>query len=524
MFNKDFFPTPKNLIMKMLGDIDLKEMKTILEPSAGKGDIVDYLLKRNKGLNIDCIELDESLRYILQGKKYRIVNDDFLNYNTLKNYSLIIANFPFSEGDKHLNKALEMLEVSGGILSCLVNAETIKNPYSNIRKEIVNILNKNNASIEFLENEFSDAERKTNVEVALIKCKIKKKKVNSIVLEELRKVQEEKEDIYNSNYIITNDFMKAIIKEYDFECSVGIKLIEEYKQLKKFTNSSFKNNSSILNLSLSDSHSYSPFKENDLKNSYLKKVRYKYWEALFNNKEFTKLFTSNLRREFFDKIVELSDYEFNEFNILEIKKQLNNQVSLGVKDTIMNLFEEFSHKHYWDKSTSSNIHFFNGWKTNSCYKINKKVIIPLNAFDSYDNRFSATRYNCIDKLSDIEKVFNYLETQKSEEISLRTILRNAETNNQTKGVITKYFKMDFYKKGTIHLTFLDEELLKKFNIFGAMNKEGWLPPSYGKKSYNDMEQKEKETIDSFEGEKEYNKVLNNTKYYIYQNNNDFLLA
>lgn len=523
MFNKDFFPTPENLIMRMLEDINLKEIKNVLEPSAGKGNMVDYILKRNKDLKVDCIEIDENLRYILQGKKYRVVNDDFLTFNTLKNYGLILANFPFSEGDKHLRKALEMLESSGGTLSCLVNAETIRNPYSNLRKDIIKVLNKNNATIEYLQNEFINAERKTEVEVALIKCKIKKKKKNSILLEELKKAQEEKENTYTNNYIVTNDFIQAIIKQYEFECSVGVKLIEEYKQLKKFTSSSFEKNCSLLELSLTGDRDYRQFNENGLKNRYLKKVRYKYWEALFNNKEFTKLFTSNLRQDFFNKLSDLSNYEFNEFNILEIRKQLNNQVSLGVKDTIVNLFEEFSHKHYWDKDTSPNIHFFNGWKTNSCYKINKKVIIPLNAFSCYDNRFSASRYDCINKLSDIEKVFNYLDTQKSEEVSLRSILTNAEINNQTKGVITKYFKMDFYKKGTVHLTFLDEELLKKFNIFGAMNKDGWLPPSYGKKSYNDMEQKEKETIDSFEGEKEYNKVLNNLKYYIYQNNNDFLL-
>lgn len=148
MFNQDFFPTPDTLIEKMLDGIDLKLVNNILEPSAGKGNIVDYIINKANNirtyskvkLDIDCIEIDENLRHILKGKGYRVVHDNFLTYDTLKSYSHIIANFPFSDGDKYIRKALNMLETSGGVLICLVNAETIRNPYSNLRKEIINIL------------------------------------------------------------------------------------------------------------------------------------------------------------------------------------------------------------------------------------------------------------------------------------------------------------------------------------------------------------------------------------------------
>ena len=60
-------------------------------------------------------------------------------------------------------------------------------------------------------------------------------------------------------------------------------------------------------------------------------------------------------------------------------------------------------------------------------------------------------------------------------------------------------------------------MLKKFNIFGSQRK-GWLPPSYGKKLYKDMTPEEKAVINEFEGEKEYNKVMANKKYYIFDTN------
>lgn len=57
------------------------------------------------------------------------------------------------------------------------------------------------------------------------------------------------------------------------------------------------------------------------------------------------------------------------------------------------------------------------------------------------------------------------------------------------------------------------DLLKKFNLFGSQRK-GWLPPSYGKAKYEEMNPEEKAVIDSFEGELEYRKVLKNKDYFI----------
>lgn len=531
-FGKDFYPTPDSLIEKLISDIKIEEITTLLEPSVGKANIVDYIVEKSKNirsykkinLDIDCIEIDPNLRYIVQGKGYRIVHDNFLTYHTMKAYSHIIANFPFSEGEHHLKKALDMLEISGGKLRCLVNAETIKNPYTNTRKEIVNRLNSYGAIIEFLKDEFIEAERNTSVEVALIRCDIKKKEVGSIILEKLKQAELEAEDTYESKYIVENNFFKAIIKQYNFECKAGINLIKEYNKLKSFTSSEFnKEDSSILSLRISNDRSYSEPSENLLVNNYLKEVRRKYWTALFNNKEFTKLFTSNLQRDFYNKLNELVEYDFNEFNINELKRQMNLQVVTGVKETILNLFDEFSRKHYWDKNQSGNIHYFNGWKTNSCWKINKKVIIPLNGFNTWNNEFDPLNYSCIDKLLDIEKTFSYLDIGKTEELTLREILQKAKEDDQTKGIITKFFKIDFFKKRTAHLTFLDEELLKKFNIFGSLEK-GWLPPSYSKKRYEDMSKEEQQVIDEFEGEKEYNKVYNNTEYFIYDDKKVLMLA
>ena len=51
MFDKDFYPTPDNLIDKMLDGVNLSMIHSVLEPSAGKGDIVEHLKRKETETN-----------------------------------------------------------------------------------------------------------------------------------------------------------------------------------------------------------------------------------------------------------------------------------------------------------------------------------------------------------------------------------------------------------------------------------------------------------------------------------------
>jgi len=128
----------------------------------------------------------------------------------------------------------------------------------------------------------------------------------------------------------------------------------------------------------------------------------------------------------------------------------------------------------------------------------------------------------LEKLRDIEKCFNYLDVGLTESIDLEESLNFAEEYGETRNIQLKYFTVSFFKKGTCHIVFNNDELLKKFNIFGSQ-KKGWLPPSYGKKNYSDMEKEERQVVDEFEGEEEYNQVIKNADYYIFKEENLNLL-
>lgn len=540
--NKDFYPTPENLINKMLCDIDFKMIHSILEPSAGSGNIVEAIKKKEKfysstynkvNYDIDCIEADQNLQSILKGKNFRVVYNDFLTYDTMKEYDIIIMNPPFSNGCKHLLKALEMQQRNGGAIVCLLNAETLKNPCTNDRQYLQRKLTEYNAKVEFIQDAFMDAERKTAVEIALIKVQLPEVKRKSFILDGLQKAQQQREIEADteSTQLIDSDFFKAIVNQYNLEVEAGIKLIKEYYAMKPFILSQFgkdketgetiQQGGCILSLDIGSNRD--KYKNKLSINEYIREVRGKYWKALFENKKFIGQLTNNLQRDFYNKVEELKDYDFSLYNIYQLKIDMQKKVVKGIEDTIIELFDELSHKYHYLDETSKNIHYYNGWKTNKSWIINKKVIIPLKAYDDYyTDRFRPTHYDIVRKLQDIEKCFNYLDGGLTEAVDLEESLQFAEEYGETKNIQLKYFTVTFYKKGTCHIVFNDDELLKKFNIFGSQHK-GWLPPSYGKKSYKDMTAEEKAVVNEFEGEKEYNKVMSNRKYYLFDGNNLNLL-
>lgn len=515
MIPKEFYPTPTKLLDKITMGVDWKILSTVLEPSAGKGNIVDYIKEKYKSriwnnLDIDCIEIDKDLRNVLKGKEYRVIHDDFLTFHTFKKYDLIIMNPPFSSGSTHLMKALDM-QKDGGNIICILNAETIKNPYTNERKVLIKRLNDIGAEIQYLQNEFITSERPTGVEIAVIKAYIKEPEYESYIYERLKKKTYVENNYQEITDLMSNDFIEAIVGMYNLEVESGISLIREYKALSPHIMTDIKEdmayNRPILNLTIGDERRLSV-------NQYVKMVRIKYWNALFRNPKFISGMTSNLATQYYNRIDKLSDYDFSIYNIHSIQIDMSKNLIKGIEDCIIELFDKLSYQYSYSDELSGNIHYYNGWKTNKAWYINKKVILPyMNAFDTYDKKFRI-HYQVENQLRDIEKALNYLDGGLTECRDMDLWLRHAEKTGQTKKIKLKYFYVTFYKKGTCHIEFTNEDLLKKLNIFGSQQKR-WLPYGYGKKTYDEMQPEEKAIIDEFEGKEEYEKTIERQEYFIY---------
>ena len=100
-----FFPTPIELVKKMIKLAEIKLDDVCLEPSAGVGNIARFLP------NCDVIELHEGNRKTLTEKGFSLVHDDFLTFVPEK-YTAIVMNPPFSKGQdiEHVTKAIEIAE------------------------------------------------------------------------------------------------------------------------------------------------------------------------------------------------------------------------------------------------------------------------------------------------------------------------------------------------------------------------------------------------------------------------------
>lgn len=522
-----FYPTPAPLILRMLEKVDWHYVSSILEPSAGKGDLAiqaakkTYTYRRDYGehnlskVDLDCVEIDPNLRAILKDKDLRVVHDDFLTFRTAKRYSLIIMNPPFEDGARHLIKALSLL-ADDGLVVCLLNAETIRNPYTNDRRKLLELLG-GNAVVEYIPDAFRTGERKTDVEIAMITYRKPADQVGpGIIMENLKSAHRFVDMPEAERTALTKeDFVDAIVDRYNYEVECGLTLIREWRSMQSLLSDNlggdavYSCNGLSLGMGRKDSLSETDF---------IRATRKKYWSALFGSNQFMSQLTTNLQNMLRNKIDELAGYEFSAFNIYELMIQMNAKMSSGVEETILELFDDWTRKYSWSNEFSKNRHYFDGWKTNDAFAVNKRVIIPLRAYDNWNkwapDEFRA--YNVREKLKDIEKVFNYLDGGRTPDKDLGEILSEVEKTGEAKNVDSKYFKLTFYKKGTCHLEFKNLDLLAKFNIFAARGKN-WLPPAFGKKRYADLNQEEKRTVDSFMGDnasRKYDAVCAHADYFL----------
>ena len=116
-----FFPTPPPLIERMISLAGIKEGMTVLEPSAGKGDIAEAA--RAAGGKVFTIEPVGALREILELKDLAPFAFDFMApEDRLGTFDAVLMNPPFEncQDIKHVRKAFDHL-AEGGTLVAIVS-------------------------------------------------------------------------------------------------------------------------------------------------------------------------------------------------------------------------------------------------------------------------------------------------------------------------------------------------------------------------------------------------------------------
>lgn len=519
MFGDTFYPTPKPLIKRMIGKIQLKEPwgAKVLEPSAGKGDIVEALTDEFYGErrrsafhrdNISTIEINEDLQAMLRGNRYRVIDSDFLSFAGPDKFDLIIANPPFDTGEQHLLKAIDVMYC--GEIIFLLNAETLKNPYTNTRKELVKRLAELNADIEYIQDAFINAERPTGVEIALIHIVIERH-VEEDIFNGTVDADETEVDGLETDYEVSNRKpIQELVAEYNQIVTIGTETIIGYfKNYKKIGQYIGLNKEADKYVSNGDMTAQMQSQVNDL----LVATRTCFWRRVLALDDVKRRMTQKRLDEFEHRIKCQCHMDFTEFNIRQFILNLIHGYEDILTQAVLEIFEKFTVAHSYSGGLyEDNIHYFSGWKTNNAFKVGKKVIIPVYGgygkgpfIDDYNGKWKMA-YDVPRMTRDIDVTMSHFDGMNNY-YAIHEALEHAFTRGESRKIHSTYFTITAYKKGTLHLVFNDEDILRRFNVAACRGKN-WLPHEYGSRPYQDMKSDEKAVVDSFEGVESYNEHLN----------------
>lgn len=119
-----FYPTPGAVIDLMVSRIaPFKSGDRVLEPSAGKGDIVDRLAKF--GVRPTLVEPNPRLAAILRNKGHDPFVGRFEDYVPDGEFDKVIMNPPFADAldFAHIRRAFDLLKPGGRLVSLMAEGE-----------------------------------------------------------------------------------------------------------------------------------------------------------------------------------------------------------------------------------------------------------------------------------------------------------------------------------------------------------------------------------------------------------------
>jgi len=104
-----FFTTNETL-KEVVNTFILNSPDLILEPSVGRGDLVEKVLDNKPYINFDMYEIDNSIKFLDCIKKENIIVGDFLSFEIEKKYKTIIGNPPYVKKSNSTNLYIDFIE------------------------------------------------------------------------------------------------------------------------------------------------------------------------------------------------------------------------------------------------------------------------------------------------------------------------------------------------------------------------------------------------------------------------------
>ena len=354
MFSADFYPTPAEVIARMVNGNDLTG-KTVLEPSAGAGHILEYVA--GLGATTVACENNKELSFITKFKCDRWLKEDFLEVekDEVSHIHNIIMNPPFSADTEHILHAWKIAP-EGCEIVALCNIESLDRRHTRTRMQLKNIVD----TYGFYENigeAFTNAERKTNVTVALVRLY---KPGTSDSFEGYFDDEEDEREEQQIGLLQYNE-IRDVVNRYVGAC----KLFEEV------ADNAIKMNNMIGEFS--PSGLTFTLKQDDKPKSmeaFKIDLQKKAWTWIFRKMNMERFVTQKLKEDLNRVAEQQQKIPFTMRNIYKMMDMVAQTHGQRMKAAIVQVFETLTTHHH------DNRYHVEGWKTNSHYLVDKKFIFP----------------------------------------------------------------------------------------------------------------------------------------------------
>jgi hypothetical protein len=467
----EFFPTPKPVIATMIAPVRTRiedPTQVILEPSAGKGDILDYVGTVTKSRihhRVYAIEINPELQMVLIGKNYTVIGADFLQFDEPYHFDVVLMNPPFSDGVKHALKAWDVV-AAGGVVVCLLNAETVRNPYTHERQRLAQIV-KQYGRAEDLGPCFAEAERPTHVDVVMIVLN-KPELDRADVLGDLGFEAEapHKEATFTANPIAHADMFRALVNQYHAAAELLRQRYELGQKLAFYIDG------------VKGDYASPNFEKLPSLNEQLTELKHMFWSYVFDRTKLASITTSSVREDFERRRKAQQNIAFTYDNIMLVLEALRQNLDTIIQQCIIEAFDRATRYHEKNKEHHE------GWTSNKSWMIAKKIIVPYGV--EYEQRWGdywSLRHYKAQEFNDLDKACCFLSGRKFDNITSVS----AAINHHLQGVRngqpydvkfdSTFFTIKVHKKGTVHLWWKDEALRAQFNQAAAKGK-GWVGPGY----------------------------------------------
>lgn len=472
--NPDLYPTPADVIESMTTGLHLNG-KTVLEPSAGLGDIVDYCAR--SGAKVLACEIVPELQEVLKAKDCKLISESFFDVKSeqVSHVDYIIMNPPFSNDHKHILHAWEIAPRGCTIVS-LCNYNTLINDGSFARRTLHEII-KTHGDTGNLGSVFSTAERATDVNVGMITLH-KPGEKGQDEFEGFFMMEEEEEQFdglqqYNFVRDVVNRYIGAV-RIFDIQLQAAKDMNDLAGEFSK----------TKIALQMTEDGALKTREE------YKKELQKDAWIWVIEKFNLSKYSTKGLMEDINKFVEEQTHIPFTMRNIYQMINIIIGTAGNRMDKALEEVFDRFT-KHY-----DENRYGGEGWKTNSHYLINEKIIVPYIAPEDKWGYMNISWQNAL-YLDDLTKALCYImgenydgDNYPREKEDLENIkypaFRKSNLNKGNPLIYGKWFDWGFFevklfKKGTAHFKFKNRDVWATFNQHVARIKGFPLPEAVNKK-------------------------------------------